>query len=459
MKKYTIPLFTLLSLTGLLASCEEWLDVTPKAQIESDLLFQSESGFQDALWGVYTNMTSTSTYGQEMTYGLVDVIGKVYSGVPAQYTGAVEYDYAESRTEAQIDGIWQGNYNSIANLNNLIVHLKKATPQMFTGNNRGVILGEALGLRAFLHFDLLRLFAPSYKAGATAKGIPYVTTYGLTVTPVYTVSAVIDSALNDLTEAARVLQPIDLGDNLRMNYHAVKAVMARIYLYKGDLSNAAACADEVIRSGRFTWTSVDRISVSNANLRDRTFTPEHVFTLHVRDMEMPILSLMGDELYTGLHVNTATLDRIYPYSTDWRKLFYWSGTSVQTAWHCNKLWQPAGMYAEFSNRMPLIRLPELHLISAEATLATDLANTRTRLNEIRAHRGITEQIPDGTPTETLQFEIKQEFLRECVCEGLVFFYYKRTDADRMDGFTTDFDKTKYVLPMPAEEIEYGQREK
>jgi hypothetical protein len=108
--------------------------------------------------------------------------------------------------------------------------------------------------------------------------------------------------------------------------------------------------------------------------------------------------------------------------------------------------------------MPLIRLPELHLISAEATLATDPANTLARLNEIRAHRGIAEQLPDGMPTATLQDEIKQEYLREFICEGLMFFYYKRTDADRMEGIATDFDKTKYVLPMPAEEIEYGQRE-
>jgi hypothetical protein len=116
------------------------------------------------------------------------------------------------------------------------------------------------------------------------------------------------------------------------------------------------------------------------------------------------------------------------------------------------------MPVAYANRMPLIRLPELHLISAEATLDTDPVNTLARLNEIRAHRGIAEQLPDGTSTAALQNEIKQEYLREFICEGLMFHYYKRTDADRMEGIDTDFDKTKYVLPVPAEEIEYGQRE-
>jgi hypothetical protein len=452
--------------------------VAPKAQIETDLLFQSEGGFKDALWGVYTNMTATATYGREMTFGLVDVIGQVYSGVNSQYIGAFEYDYANIQTEALIDGIWQGNYNTIANLNNLIANLKKADTRMFAKNNHGVILGEALGLRAFLHFDLLRLFAPSYKAGATAKAIPYVTTFDLNVTPVSSVSAVIDSVLNDLTDAARLLQQSDpivtgeeitaavddgylLNRNLHMNYYAVKATMARVYLYKGDLANAASCADEVIRSEKFAWTPVDRISVSDAIQRDRTFTPEHVFALHAWNMRASISSLMGLafwEVTTGLYVNTAALNRIYPYSTDWRKLFYWDGTTNQTAWHCNKLLQPEGMPAAYASRIPLIRLPELHLISAEATLSTDPANTLARLNEIRVHRGIAEQLPDGTSAAAMQNEIKQEYLREFICEGLTFFYYKRTDADRMEGIDTDFDKTKYVLSMPAEEIEYGQRE-
>jgi hypothetical protein len=473
MKKYT--LLFILFLTGLLASCEDWLNVAPKAQIETDLLFQSEGGFKDALWGVYIGMTATATYGREMTYGLLDVIGQVYSGVPAQYTGAFKYDYADITTEAQIDGIWQGNYNAIANLNNLIAHLKTADTRMFAKNNHEVILGESLGLRAFFHFDLLRLFAPSYKTGAAAKAIPYVTTFDLNITSLSTVSAVIDSVLRDLTEAARLLQQSDpivtgeeitavvdngylLNRNLHMNYYAVKAAMARIYLYKGDLTNAAACADEVLRSGKFTWTPVDRISVANVAQRDRTFTPEHVFALHIWNMNANVYALMGFESSTGLYVNTAALSRIYPYPIEWRRLFYWDGTSVQTAWHCNKLWQPTGMPAAYANRMPLIRLPELHLISAEATLATDPANTLERLNEIRSHRGITELLPDGTSSSILQNEIKQEYLREFICEGLVFHYYKRTDADRMEGIDTNFDKTKYVLPIPAEEIEYGQRE-
>jgi hypothetical protein len=481
MKKNIILFFTLLTAQGMFPSCEEWLDVKPKIQIESDVLFETETGFKDALWGIYTNMSTPEAYGREMTFGLVDAIGKIYSSAAASssgivYTNAINHDYTNSQVESQINKLWQKNYNSIANLNNLIACLKTADRQMFFKNNHGVILGEALGLRAFLHFDLLRLFAPSYKVGASEIASPYVTTYGKAITPQITVSAVIDSVLVDLTNAALALHETDpivtgevitsdiddgylLDRNLHMNYYAVKALMARVYLYKGDLLNAAACADEVIHSGKFTWTPVDRISVSDAAQRDRTFTPEQVFALHVDNMYSIVYNFFMVTNAVGLLVSTTYLNRIYPHANDWRRLFYWSGTTSATAWHCNKLWQPSGMPAAYACRVPLIRLPELYLISAEATFSTNPENTRACLNEVKAHRGIADLLPDGTLEATLQNEIKQEYLREFICEGVMFFYYKRLDIDRMEGITKDFDKTKYVLPMPAEEIEFGQRDK
>ena len=44
--------------------------------------------------------------------------------------------------------------------------------------------GEALGLRAFLHFDLLRLYGPVYSVTPTGKAIPYRTSFDQKATPV-----------------------------------------------------------------------------------------------------------------------------------------------------------------------------------------------------------------------------------------------------------------------------------
>lgn len=50
----------------------DWLDVRPKLKIESKDLFESESGFKEALAGVYSNMTSQQLYGRDLTFGIID---------------------------------------------------------------------------------------------------------------------------------------------------------------------------------------------------------------------------------------------------------------------------------------------------------------------------------------------------------------------------------------------------
>jgi starch-binding outer membrane protein, SusD/RagB family len=64
-------------------------------------------------------------------------------------------------------------------------------------------------LRGFIHFDLLRLFAPSFRNGAGAKAIPYVTDFSNKVTPMSTVTEVLTKIVTDLEEAKQLIRPVD----------------------------------------------------------------------------------------------------------------------------------------------------------------------------------------------------------------------------------------------------------
>jgi hypothetical protein len=462
----------------LLTACEEWLSVKPRTTVESSVLFENEAGFRDALWGVYTQMTAPAQYGREMTFGMVDILGQVYYNVgsssTAAYYGLKAYNYTQAAAESLVNATWQSLYTTISNINNLVDNLRVADEGMFDANHYNVILGEALGLRAYLHFDLLRLFAPSYAAGADDPAIPYVTTYGYHTTPLSTVTGVLTLALEDLTEAAALLKasdPIYTGATVssedalllrryfHLNYYAVKALMARVYLYKDDVTNAGACANEVINSGKFAWTPVEDIAVVDPDTRDRTFSPEQVFALQVQKMETNIADRVTETIYVTnrLVFNDGTLNRRWPsatHATDWRRLYYWGDVIMSTNGYrfCNKLWQPEAMPEEFAKRMPLIRLPEMYLIAAEA----DIANAADYLNAIREHRGVTAPVT-ATLEADLRDEITREYLREFTCEGKIFFHYKRTNATTLDGLSGTFNADNYVLPMPKEEIEYGQR--
>lgn len=462
-----------------LVSCKKWLDVKPKTQIEEDVLYQREAGFKDVLYGAYVSMASSSMYGREMTFGLVDVIGQVYPNTnpSAVYGRAKSYTYTDVNVEGLIGGIWQGSYNTIANLNSLIEHLRKADKTMFAADNYNVILGEALGLRALLHFDLLRLFAPSYKADAAATAIPFVAVYGAAITPESTVAVVLNKISADLEEASSLLKVSDpiitnrlitaavddgylLQRKFHLNYYAVKAIMARVYLYMADHENAAKCADEVIVSGKFNWIKVDNIATDDAR-RDRTFSTEQIFVLNVPRMSEYIVdrlqfSAFGTVSGLGLYYRPADIDKLYPEANDWRKLYLWSAgrSGVSDERFSTKLAQPAGMPDSLGERMPVIRLPEMYLISAEAALNTDPSKTISRLRELRIHRGLDAGIPDNTPVATLSAEILKEYRREFVTEGILFYYYKRLDAATVEGVSGAFKKENYVLPKPAVETEY-----
>ena len=464
-----LPLFT---------GCKKWLDVKPKTQVDAELLYQRESGFKDVLTGAYVNMASAEMYGREMTFGFVDAVGNVYPNTGSFYGNARNNDYANTILEPVITAMWTKSYNTIANINNLIIHLDGADKNLFQTDNYNVIRGEALGLRAFLHLDMLRLFAPSYKSKPAAPAIPYVTTYSFNITPVTTVTAVLDSVLSDLKAAATFLQQSDpiktgraitssiddgylLNRNYHMNYYAVKAVMARAYLYKGDLANAALCADEIIASQKFPWTRLDQIAVLDDTKRDRSFTPEQVLVLDVPHLSDYIKDRLqeapgGYSTNLALYYLTKDINSLYSFANDWRKLYFWSPerSSTYPDRYSTKLRQPEGIPANLAQRVALVRLPELFLISAEAAFDTDPEKARKRINELRLHRGFEVEIPAGTPATALRNELLLEYRREFVGEGLLFYYYKRLDADKMEWGPAVFNKEKYVVPIPVVETEF-----
>lgn len=484
-KNFTTYLLVLC--TMLFTACESFLDVHPSTEIEASDLFDTEDGYKDALNGLYISMTSTSLYGRDLTYGLLDVIGNVYydagSGV---YGYALMHDYENAEVEGLINAIWREGYNVIANANSLIENLELKEPTFFAEDNYNVIYGEALAVRALMHFDLLRLFAPSLANDPAASGIPYVTQLSYNITPTSSVDASLDAILADLERASEMLAESDpvytnreitgnddggylLDRYYRLNYYAVKAIMAQAYLWKGENAEALASAQEVINSERYIWTSVDYVATSEPEDRDRTFTSETIFALQSNQIEDNILGY----LYGARVENTAPIfvtysswldldpeSQIFPASThssDWRNSYFIEPQGdVDNYYVSSKLWQ-TNMPVEYTRRMPVLRLPEMYLICAEA----DIANAPEYLNEIRRHRGVTAEVTTTAAPELLD-EILLEYYREYITEGKLFYYSKRHNRDYVGGgtyynLTMPFDLEDYTLPMPQQEIEYGNR--
>ena len=274
MKRYTV-LILILSL--MFTGCNSWLDVSPEDQIGEKDLFSSGEGFRNALNGVYKSMAEYDYYGRHLTWGIVDAMGQMYgpwthatTTVSDLQYGASKYAWNQTYLKPEIESVWAKAYNLVANCNNILNNIEQTTPEKFSEKERekNLIWGEALALRAFIQFDMLRLFAPSPKMNPKRPYIPYVTEYPSFASPKKTVEECLDLMIQDLEKAKNLVWSFDstikmdlnnrfeekgVGENrffkgrgYRLNYYAIQAMLARVYMYAGKTTEALQYAEGLI---------------------------------------------------------------------------------------------------------------------------------------------------------------------------------------------------------------------
>ena len=203
MKLRDILLFGILLIIG--AGCSDFLDVQPKDKQSEEQLFATRGGFYTATNGIYNKMASSYLYGSNLSYGLVDVISKRYIPLSTStyLTALANFNYTESTVETQLSNTWTEAYNTILNCNVVIENVDKSSG-VLTEQEAKVLKGEMLAVRAFLHFDMLRLFGPVYKNKSDVESIPYNESSKISVLPLLTADSIIhDKILRDLDEAEK----------------------------------------------------------------------------------------------------------------------------------------------------------------------------------------------------------------------------------------------------------------
>lgn len=469
----------LMSGAVLFTSCESWLDVKPSNETAAEQLFSTERGFQEALSGAYTLMTVPELYGREMTFGFVDAIGQQYVLANDQnwpYYYAQHFNYIEGNSISLCESIWKKQFTVIANVNDLLAFVD-ADPIVFASTlDHDLIKGEALALRAFLHFDLLRLYVPHDADGSsTDKIMPYVDVFSKNTAGSLTFTEIADKIISDLTQAAKLLEndPIRSGvvhpdpyfknRRFHLNYYAVKALMARVYLYTNHQPEALACALDVIAvqqgQGLFPFVSEADATNSDRSQRDRTFSTEHIFALDIIDLQSytegyvykvnPMLQLQcrrggyDPDAWGPLPIKKY----IFEGYNDYRAEFIERESGIEDI--SSKFWQ-SDPKKRFIHKMPLIRIAEMYYIAAEC------AQSVAYLETVRKARNIDVSLDETLKGEELQAEILKEYNKEFIGEGQVFFYHKRKGSTFINENPVA-SSVNYWLPMPEQEINFGGR--
>lgn len=233
----------------LLSGCNKLLDAgSPDNKVITSQVYSNDSMAQAALIGIYFKMMES--FGP-------------FNGYMSRYPGLSTDDL--NRTSVLADDqpflsntlasdntftwqTWTNSYFYIYQCNDLITGLtgnRAVTPAL-----RDQLMGEAYFLRAFSYFYLVNLFGDVPLVLTT----DYSKSANMARTPVY---EVYDQMVQDLTQAQNLLTNTYAttqgfpSARVRVNRLAVKALLARIYLYREQWADAADAATEVIQSGLY----------------------------------------------------------------------------------------------------------------------------------------------------------------------------------------------------------------
>ena len=217
----------LLLLLTLGTGCNDWLDVRPRNEMKEDDMYANEEGFKSALTGAYIQLAATELYGRDASMYLPEMLAQHWT-ISTDKTSLIynicAFDYTHETSENAIESLWKKYYQCIVHLNNVLGNLE-TTGVTFTNGNEALIKGEALGLRGFLHLELLRLFGPvPGEATASSPAIPYQEEMTKDPEKLHTITykEVCEKIIRDLSAAEELLceDPILVGSNRQLNQPA-----------------------------------------------------------------------------------------------------------------------------------------------------------------------------------------------------------------------------------------------
>ena len=499
MKKIIYSMALLLCAVSSLTSCSDWLDVSPKTEVREDDLFSSETGYRNAMAGVYILLGQKPLYGVQASMFVPEFLAHTWT-TPSESTNAAAYylaknDYTNSNVETTLGNLWENYYNAIAQINNILTNLQGSSVH-FSGKSREMIEGELYGLRAFLHLDLLRFYGP---VPETANGsdlcIPYVKELTTDVAKLKSESydAVKADILADLDHAESILATsdpivetkasadnpnrsddaddaeVDLTENeiyrqLHFNYWAVVGAKARYYYWIGDKAKAAEYAKKVIeakdKAGKQVFSLCDEAYFTNhgnANLNMKMEQLYGVYNSNCADEIYKDYYSKSDPLFTQKedYVKIAYESSLYPDDIRFKGGRYWKTQMAETAavseYHFLKYAYNGSWYGYYT--VPVMRLSEMYFILFEDASIEEM---KPYFATWRLSRGLDASIDETLTSESAVLSrMEKEWRKEFMGEGQMFFFYKKHNYSAYSWPTNyTVPAGAYQLPKPKDQTMY-----
>jgi len=447
---------------GLFTACKK-SDIFPgpDASISAETVFSTPDRIEKASVGMYDALQNANFFsGRVLIYA--DIRG--LDAIPSAYFGNMGFYTSTNSQDATVASAWQGGYRTIYQAN---LFLKGFTPKMsmVPQAKADQYVGEAKFIRALCYFYLVNLWGQPYNftADASHPGVPLMLKVeddpfsAANNLPRATVKQVYDQMETDLLDAQAKLPetPADAFTRVaRATKGAATALLARLYLYKGDWTKANQMADLLIAS-----PAAYALNAGNPVLAFRPpfTTKESIFSVAMSGADNPNTNASLGQHYGGGSLNgrgdisiSVSYLNLMDTNVDLRYKGK-GGDALMERSPTGVFWtrKYAGLTTDF---VPVLRYAEIVLIKAEALAnlaATVDATAVTLVNSIRT-RSSAAPIAPVTKQDLLDAIIKERRI-ELAFEGQGSLEFNRNKQDipahssvPLQAWGTDYR----VLPIP-----------
>lgn len=191
------------------------------------------------------------------------------------------YNYQRIVSNDRVNSYWSNSYKIIAGTNHLLARLTEGESE-----ESDQVIAENLYLRSLMYFYLANVFGRPYDQNPESSlAVPLkLADEPFENLPRNTVKEVYDQIEQDLLKAEGMFT--EYKGSIYASVYATQALLARMYLYKGDNQKALEYANKVIESGQFSL-------LSTANYRQLSTAapesnPENIFAIKfVKDVDYP----------------------------------------------------------------------------------------------------------------------------------------------------------------------------
>lgn len=231
-------------------SCSKNLDQVPKTNITAPVFYKTEDQLIKAVNGIYRQLGIV--YDAK---GLVDigaeersdnVVWKQAAGTQAGVK--LIYEFQAGPSNQVIRSAWEDGYKAIYICNNVIDKIKNSSANFSDPSLKKRLIAEATAVRALIFFDMVRNWGP---IPLPLKPLSIEESFQISRTDV---DEVYNQIINDLKEAKKYLPESysnkkDIG---RMTKYGAAAILAKVYITRGETQKAKNELKEIIDSNLYS---------------------------------------------------------------------------------------------------------------------------------------------------------------------------------------------------------------